>query len=397
MKLGYEFLEEYLKSKKILIQDFCDQLNITRQALTTWKTKGVVPARRVSQIVGMFDLSSQELDRLLGNQPLHFSFRTREGQGVSDKDVSEKIKNRTEVIFERFFDQEQDFEAHDITPLQEKIRRVGEDFKEIAKLIREDFEFPSYQPVTHSIMNSIINRLKTPCFYLPFDSISLKNDGHNNQTAILFKKNGFKSILVDSDRTIDEAHFDRLHEIIHIFLDDIFEHGNELENLIDKVCGDLIYPESYLLDFVFKGDKNSRPIRDKQGLTRRFYVENKTYTYILSPKGIARAMKDNGLTSSNSELFKFLYRELQSEFRKKPVTYSKMGKMDINFSSKEAVLKFYEEIVDSKEPTTFCYPLFEKLKKDLICGAISPSDFANTFNLKTSDVIVIQAIWCNQK
>lgn len=394
MKSDLNYLQTILRDKEMKLTDLANMLEITPQAISGWEKEGNIPSRRVSQIAAALSLSSQQVDQLLGVEPLHFSFRTKNGNHITEDEVTERMKSRSEVIFERFFGDLKK-NLYDFTDLKNKIQKVGNDFTKIADIIREEFIIRSDSPISNEDSISILDKLNAKSFYLPFSQIKLNVENETNQTAVLYCKDGAYSILVDSDRTIDEAHFDKLHEMIHIFFFDIRNQDKSLEDLIDKICGELVYPKQYIVDKFFDGDESSRPSFNFSKLEETFEHEYRLKKFIISPKGLARAMRDCGLTSRNSELYNFLYKNLNDKFKRKAISFSEFGKMNFSFSDRNALINFYKNYVDNPKCER-TYPLFEKLKNDFLTESLQISDFADTFSISLSDALVLKAIWQNE-
>ncbi len=391
MKKGYDFLLQILEQKGITQVQLAERLGITPQAIQTWKSR--IPGKRVSQLSEHLSLESHEIDILLGNDPLCFEFRTKRGEHIGEVEVTESTKIRSQVLYERLFPSREAEVKYDLTPLQEKISKCGRDFLQIADCVRKEFTVPDYRPLLADELFGLYARVGAKAYFMPFKQIGLLNGGGSqDQTAILFSKHGCHTVLLDSDRTVDEAHFDRTHEFIHIIFGKIFDADGELEDLIDRVCGELIYPKKFIVEQFFSNDVNSKPATNKVRLREVFYQATFGMRHILSPRGLARAMRDSELTTRNSELYKFLYSEFHEEVRKKAVTYSSYGGMDFDFSDRERMERFYSEIVEKSENAGF-YPLFQKIKNDLIEDLISPSDFGEMFKMKLSDAMVLKAIW----
>lgn len=394
MNFGYSHLEELLKEKSLEVKDLVELLGITAQAIQNWKTSNNVPSKRVSQLADTWDLSSQSIDRLMGVTPLHFEFRTKRGEHYSDADATDRMRVRSEKIYERFFEDFEQKVSYDFTRLRSCIVKADKNFIEIAKCIRDEFTIPDYVPFGSDELHKLQWRIGVKSFYLPFKQIKLNivDEDDFDQSAILFSKNDSYSILIDSDRTIDEAHFDRMHEVVHIIFDGLFEQSSEIEDLIDLVSGELIYPKRYLLERFFDGDSSSKPIKNKNLLISKFLEDTHSLRHILSPRGLARALRDTELTSRNAELFKFLNTEFHEMYRESSVTYSSYGEMDFEFSDRDAILNFYKEVVEKKENAGF-YPLFSKLKEDLIQNQLDVKDFADTFSMKLADAMLVKAMW----
>jgi hypothetical protein len=394
MLLGYNFLENILASKGMEPKDLAEKLNIAVQNFTVWKSKNQIPRRKVGEISELFSLSSSEIDQLLGKIPMRFCFRTREGGTKTEIDVSDRMKSGVEIVYESFFGQEDVSLKYDLTNLKKAIRENSASFKHVADCIRKEFTIPSYRPISYDSLVGIQDRISLLAFYLPFRAIGLNFEGESDQTAVLFTKDGSSSILVDSDRTVDEAHFDKLHEVVHVFIEGVISDSPETEKFIDKVCGELVYPEEYIVNKFFQNDASSKPIKNPEYLKETFFAEAANLSSVISPKGLARAMRDSELATEKSELFKFLFVDLHDQYRKHAVTYSEIGEMNINFRDRDELLKFYKDHVPSKG--ILRYPLFEKIKKDLMADAISTNDFANIFGLKLSDAIIIKAVWSKE-
>jgi hypothetical protein len=395
MKLGFSFLEELLTRNNQNLSDLSEILAITPQAIQGWKSAAKIPTKRASQIVDHFKLGSVEIDQLLGITPLKVEFRTRRGEHLNDINVSESIKVRTQTVFERFFDTDQKKGTYDLSNLCKAILEVKDDFFQIAVSIRKEFTIPDYRPLGSDDLFALQARIGVKSLYLPFRQIGLKTNQIGDdygQTAVLFNKGDSYSILIDSDRTVDEAHFDKTHEMLHVIFGHIFKQSIELEKQIDQISGELIYPRRFIVEQFFNNDVSSKPVKNKEFLRSKFYELTRSLRHILSPRGVARAMRDVDLTTRNSELFEFFFSELHAEFREKSVTYSSYGNMNFDFSNREKLQEFYETVVEKIENAGF-YPLFSKLKNDLMSGVIQPSDFADTFNLKHSDALILKSSW----
>ena len=103
MNLGYRFLKTLLKEKNEDLTSLGKLLGVTPQAVHSWVKNKTIPNKRVLQISEIFNLTDKEFDQLLGNEPLEFCFRTKEGKELNSSEVSDAIKVRAETIYERFF------------------------------------------------------------------------------------------------------------------------------------------------------------------------------------------------------------------------------------------------------------------------------------------------------
>jgi transcriptional regulator with XRE-family HTH domain len=396
MLKGFGFLQNYLNSKNITLAELAEKLGVTAQAVNNWKTSNEIPTKRVSDIVKFFSFTNGEVDLLLGVDPLEFEYRTVSGQEINKNRVSASIRFRTEIIYERFFtDHEQD-NSYDLSGLKAKIEKAGADFKAIADAFRAEFTIPNYRPLSYMDLKVLTDRLAVRSYYLPFKAIGLVVEGENKQSAILFNKNSKFVALLDSDRMVDEAHFDRIHELMHVIFNGI-KHGlseSDHERLLDKITGELIYPSQYILERFFNGDPQSRPIKDTGLLSQKFWEDTLNFDFSISPKGLAKAMVDSGFITQGADLYKYLVNDLHSDFRSKCISISKLGAIDFDFSDRQALLDFYESINKPLESSR--YPLFVKVKSDLLSGVLSVSDFADTFNLKLEDALFIEAIWSGE-
>jgi len=394
MKSNLNFLRSILTEKGLKLTALADQLEITSQAISGWEKDGVIPTRRVAQIANLLNLSSQQVDRLMGVEPLHFSYRTKNGGHVSENQVSGRMKSRSEIIFDRFFGDLKK-NTYDLKALNCNIGLAGEDFIKIANLIRKEFVIRGDAPMSDDDSFSILSKLNVKAFFMPFNQIKLNVAGEADQTAVLYSRDGSFSILVDSDRTIDEAHFDKLHEMIHIFFFEIRDQSKELEDLIDKICGELVYPKEYIIDTFFDGDETSRPSFNLKKVRLTFEQEYRNRRFIISPRGLARAMRDSELTTRNSDLYVFLYKELNEIFKQDTPSFSKFGRMNFSFQDRNAMIDFYKNHVENPQCIN-TYPLYEKLKSDFLSESLQPSDFADTFGMKLSDAMILKAIWRNE-
>lgn len=395
---GFLFLDSLLSAKSFSHTSLSEKLGISPQAIQGWKRSNEIPTKRVSQIADLFALERSEIDLLLGKEPLKFEFRTKNGEELSQDRVSESVRVHAEIVFERFFGDQLAIVPYDLTELRQQIATIGNNFFQIAQVIRKTFTIPDYHPMGYSGVNELLKRVGVQSYFLPFSVIGLCDPKDNNaQTAVLYSKENKHVILIDSDRRVDEAHFDQLHELIHIFLGDIDLElpDNELETLIDRICGELIYPQRYIVDVFFDGDPASKPITDRENLKYTFTQESSFYYNVLSPKGLARAMRDSDLTTVSSELYKYLNSDLHLEFKELATNYTTIGKMNFDFKNPKELVSFYRYI-EEKNSWGVRYPLFVKLKEDLLSGRLSNADFADTFSMTLQSALIVKATWAEE-
>lgn len=393
MSIGYSFLEEVLSKFQISNKELATKLNCTPQAMTEWKDKGVVPLKRAMQIADILDLNTEDAEKLIGVRPLSFHFRTKDRAYVQESQIDDQTRNRVRRIYDRFFSDTVTETKPLIHEIRNEIKNSSRNPFDIADIIRKKLQISDSRLFLRDDFVSILKESGIAHYLLPFKAIGINQTELNAKTALLFYKDNKFSILADSDRTLDEAHFDSVHEFVHVLLDESFESGTELEALIDKIAGALIYPRKVLVEKIFDGNENSKPIRNAEELKRNFYDLADSVNRTISPKGLARAIRDYQLAGEKTDLFIALDGVLHEEYRAKSTTFSQMGGMDIIFSDRKSLEKFYTERV---EKFPWMYPLFVKIKEDLTSERIKPSTFADTFYLSTVDAKIIQAEWLSR-
>src|SRR6185312_7768039 len=100
MNLGFKFLEEILSKKNLKLAELSHRLNIEPQNMTAWKSKNQIPAKRVAQIAEIFDLGFNDIERLMGYEPVHFVFRTP-GKEIPSENAAPELNARAQFIFEK--------------------------------------------------------------------------------------------------------------------------------------------------------------------------------------------------------------------------------------------------------------------------------------------------------
>lgn len=396
MKLGFKYLESLIEDKEIKQNELSDNLGITPQNLTKWRETNNIPPRHVSGIAAFFNLNSIQIDLLMGLRPLEFQFRTKGGVEFLSQNAPQPLNARVQFIHEKCIEPLAQKANHELLQVfKNELVKAGKDYFKIASLIRKRFEIPGYMPIAYINFLAILRKIGVNFFYLPFGTLQLTApDSTKVPTGILYKKDGTYTILIDGDRRMDESHFDSIHELIHVFFDGIFEDSKETEDLIDLVSGELIYPRQWIVDTFFDGDENSRPGTNLDAVWRTFSEQSDTSGYIISPKGLAKAMHTSKLQTDQSQLYKSLYSDFHENFKKSgPPSFSEMGGMNIDFSDRSKVEHFYKNL-KNKRPFTF--PVFELLKYNLVSSNIGPSDFANIFGLSTADAVVLKSIFANE-
>ena len=391
-------LSNLLKQSGMSQKDLADRLGIKNSAISQW-TK--IPHNRISQMTEIFDLTSDDIDILLGNQPLEFHYRTKNRKEFYKHTVSEDVKRRTEFIYEIFVSSYMRECERNFDELRSKLSSFDINKKEdafiAAEIIREEFNIPRKNPISRDfVIKYILEDLGIRSYFMSFRRIGLHLESTEGdlQSAILFNKENKYGILIDADRNWAPSFFDELHEIIHIMFGDIFERGDQLESFIDKIVGELIYPKAFLKKLFVSPDSTSGRIGKTPDQVIDIFIEKYKNDRIWCPSGLAKALIDYSMLTKDSKIYKALTGEFYDFYKHKAKKVSDIGKIDVDHSSFSKHQKLFAEVIE-KDPNF--YPVYIDLRKKLVTGEVSPNDYADLFGMKVSEVKVLKSIWAEKQ
>lgn len=391
-------LSELLKESKLMSKDLAQRLGVDPSMITKW-TKGEekIPHARVAQLVSLFDLGYDDADLLMGIAPLEFYYRTRNNRELEKSDVSEEVRARTNFIYEAFVKDYMEESKLDLTPIREELRVLNiqdkDAYKSAVKILREHFFIPPNGPISRNfVQDYIIEELGINCYYMSFKSIGIdfsNGKEEDKKAAILFARGSQYGVLIDADRNLASAFFDLLHEILHVLIGKTFERNHTLEHFIDKVVGELIYPESFLKG-IFCNSENDSAVHKNSNEVIRMFVEKYSQNRTWSPAGLAKAFVDYGMTETGSQIYLKLTQDFYTYYKEQTKTLSQRRNVNVEHGNFEEHRKLFENVV-LKEPDDF--PVYINLRSKLISGEIAPQTYSKLFNLSLSHVKVLKSLW----
>ena len=96
--MNLQFLREKILAKFGRIEDFADNVGVSRVAVSNWLHEKTVPEEsRFLDIVNSLDLTAPEIDRLLGIPETQIVFR-RTGLEASSAEVQRKSRDLAETF-----------------------------------------------------------------------------------------------------------------------------------------------------------------------------------------------------------------------------------------------------------------------------------------------------------
>ena len=387
-------LSELLTREGLKPVDLAKHLGINSSAISQWNK---IPHNRVTQMIDLLKLTTDDIDILLGNQPLGFHYRTTNRKELYKHTVAEDVKQRTEFIYDIFVrDYMKDSDCN-FDELRKKISSLNIAEKEssfrAADLIREEFNIPGLRPISRDFVEKyILEDLGIHSYYMPFKSVGLHLESLKGdlQSAILFSKGKKYGILIDSDRNYASGFFDLLHEVVHIIIGDIFERGNQLESFIDKTVGELVYPKAHLQKLFVSPSSISGRIGKTAQQIIDILIEKYENDRTWCPSGLAKALIDYEMLGEDTDIYRTLTGDFYDFYKEKVTTMSELGEIDIDYSNFEAHKKLFENVIE-KNPLQ--YPVYTGLRERLVEEEISANDYAELFGMKVSEAKMLKSIW----
>lgn len=395
-------LAELLKKLNFKNKDLAEKLNISPSVITKWLSeKEKIPHARVSQIADLCGLGADEIDILLGNEPLEFNYRTRNHREFDKCNVSEEVRLRTDFVYEAFVRDYMLKSQFNFEPIRRDFQALNieneEAYRAGANILRKHFYIPPESPISKSFVNDyIIKQLGVHCYYMSFKSIGMEFHNGNEddkKAAILFNRGESYGILIDADRNVSSAFFDLLHEIYHILIGKSFPRSKSLEKFIDRAVGELIYPEKYLRTFLLNGrneGKTGKTSEEIIDIVIEKYNQDRTW----SPIGLAKALIDYSIIGKDTKIYEELTQGFYHFYNSHVKTMAEIGKINIDHSSLEGHQKLFIDVIYKD---INLYPVYMKLRSKLVSGAINPQTYSKLFSLNLSHVKLLKAIWSEEE
>jgi Zn-dependent peptidase ImmA (M78 family) len=380
--MNFEFLKEKIKEKFKSQEGFADAIGVTRPTVSAWlNDKGQPEEHRFFDIINALELTEQEVDRLLNIPQVSVVFR-KIGGSQSEQTIKEKSKDLADTFFKI------DGSAYVVKGNLLSLK-AQTDPLEVANHIRRILCIEKNEPV---VLNEVLVELKKNninVFFVPFEKIGITLptiQTSHKEVAFTALKGDKKIIFVDTKRTRDECNFDICHELAHIVLDHTITNDDE-ERFCNKVAQELVYPIAFLTErktdlSPFLNARNSWP--SVVSKFNHYYSE-----YDWSPKGLALALKENGLIKKDShELKRLMKLHSLGKPKVKMIDDHYFNNFDVENFDKLAIF-FNETIFKDKD----VYKPFIEIKDAALSGRISPRKFADLLNIDSGDADELVRSW----
>ena len=242
------YFEKLIKDKFKTKKAFADSLGIQSSSVLEWFERGVIPSKRIHDVINRLEIfKKEEQERLLGLPVIQTSYRAKY-KDIDENLVSENIRKNTKFLSRTFFSITSGCgKGEGLKTLRAEIGENRDPYY-VATLIRKSLDITNTTPFDFGAVNYILEKFGINVFLIPFSAFGLENGGEENRPLAFTSRLGDLYLVVcDSNRTMDEASFDLTHELVHIFTGLIG--GNvtsEDECFIDHVTEELIYPRLFI-------------------------------------------------------------------------------------------------------------------------------------------------------
>lgn len=386
-----QFFEQRIKEIYQTKTAFAEELGITLGSLSDWFSRGVIPSRRINEVLGKLNIQSEKERCLaLGLPLLETSYRAK-FKDLDESEVPPAIQENTRFISKIFFSLISDYpKTSSLESLWSEIGAKRDPYY-VATLIRKAVDITDTTPFDFGAVNYILEKYGINVFLVPFGAFNLRNDGDENRPLAFTSRFGDQYfILCDSDRTMDEVAFDLTHELVHIFTALIGGSINrDDEDFIDHVTEELIYPKLFIereMGEIFRKKRISKEDFLKNGF--RKMIANYDF---FAPRGVARTLRRLDHLNSRQPVFHWMnYEEHEYYLTHVVSSVSKSGNMDFDFSDVYELETFIEDRV-IKDPRK--YPLFYQLCKGLAEKKLTPRAFSKIFGIDSGEADELGSEW----
>ncbi|HXH75715.1 MAG TPA: hypothetical protein VNJ08_12150 [Bacteriovoracaceae bacterium] len=390
------FLESRIREHFNSKTEFAKSLGIQLGSLTDWFARGVIPNSRIDEVFSKLKIESEEeIESALNLPKLEVCYRAKK-KDLLEKDVPIEVQSNIKRFSKVYLGLKGDEKvSSDVSEIR---IRIGDNRNvvEVASIIRDFLDLTERNPFNINSINYILEKYGINVFFIPFDSFKFCIEGAINPLAFTAQKNNQYLVLCDSNRTFDEIYFDLTHELIHIFTGLVnSKTSQELEDFIDAVAEELVYPKKFLQrEFPFLAQVEKGRITPQNFLDNNLRKMVQTSSF-MSPRGISKRLLSLGLLNDRQAAYHWLY-ETEHNFYLKhfgtPLTVT--GRMDIDFSDAEAVMSFMNDYVMKDQAK---YPLFIEFYNGLVQGRITVRAFGEVFGIDSGEADEMRLIWQNKE
>lgn len=385
-----KYFEDKITEKYKTKTAFVEAVGIELSSLGEWFSRGVIPSKRITDVLGLLGISTEDdISRLLGLPTIETSYRARY-RDLTENLVNDSVKDNTKFLSKTFFSLFKKKKKNDIQDLVSKINGSRDAYL-VANFIRQKIDITDSTPLDCRSINYILEKFGINVFFIPFDSFGLKVGEDENQPLAFTSRLGTDYLVIcDSDRTYDEANFDLAHELVHVFtglLGDTVSHDDE--KFIDRVTEELVYPKLFI-------EREMGSVLRSKKVTKRSLIDNGFRHMIASydffaPRGIAKTLFNLEILSKDQPVYKWMINEEHDFFLKHHgETLSQYGRMDFEFSDSYLLEDFINKRVISSPKK---YPFFYVLCRELVNCNITPRAFSKIFGVDSGEADELRKVW----
>lgn len=389
--MNVDFIKKKIAEKFKTQTEFAESLDIKQGSVADWFSRGRIPAAKLQDVFDKLDITTEDdVETALNIPKVEVCFRAK--KDIPDSEVSPEVKAKVKKFSKIFFGLKKREKS------TEEILKIRKDIGEnrnvdvVANIIRAHLDLTNKSPLNLQSVMYILEKFGIYFYFIPFESFSFCDSSKFKTRALTAKRENQYLVLCDSSRTWDEAFFDFIHELVHIFTGIVSLSSDEIEDFIDKVTEELIYPKEFLLrEFPFIANPEVR-ITDKLFIDHNFYeiIDNHEF---MAPRGIAKRLESMGVLKGRTKVRDWMFELEHSRFLKfNGSSISSSGKMDIDFSDTEEFENFIENYVLSDYKK---YLLFYELIQGLCQNQITIRAFSEIFGLDAGEVDELRLKWRN--
>lgn len=386
--MNLEFLRSKINDKFGTIENFADQLGLTRASVSRWLNERAEPEEdRIFDIINLLELSEDESDKLLDVAPTQVSFR-RNDMSASEIVTYERAKGIADTFFKINGSQYGVKEFLSIATEQKLSVDLISDFIRTNLLDLKSDEPASLQNVVAQLKKHSIN-----IFFVPFQKLGLTEQHHSREVAFFVRKGSRAIIFADTERTLDQSLFDICHELAHLVINQPSSHDSKVEELCNCVAEALIYPRDFFT-------KNAVPCTQLlSNLDANSFNDYYELVYDLyqkfdwCPKGLSIALKNYGYIKEGSIEEIFLL-EFNNQYKEETRTIDQDYFAELNLNNLDSLIEFYEKHVNRKKDF---YKPFVEIKNAAIFGRLSARRLSEVLCIDSGDADEIIKIWTKEE
>ena len=305
LKIETDALKRALEAHDVSVTDLADQLGVERQSVHNWFNKGSIPPRHLSSLCRKLGFTASEINALRPRAIIDVRFRTIRNVAV-DKSIVEQVTDFARTVFLL----EQSFTAPRADGYRKLPKKGLESPEEVASFILKQFNIPQYPLSLEQIIRALLVH-GIPVIFCPFWS-----ELHDAKIKAFTAYKGNDSIIfVDSNTAFEDIPWLIFHELTHIVRDD----GDQVTATIEKFCNSVANEVCTPMSFFAEHKEHIQKNLEHSTLPGTvLFIRELAALLGASFKGTTLRLKDTGIVSSKSAIFRYLSKVASNEDRKRP-------------------------------------------------------------------------------